>query len=126
MKIFSQTELKKIKVMSQPTNGGDEPQRLLTEVALTDDRALSSRPTPQKEWQDEAEDIHLIPQTSQNDEAKSVILAPFNTTISNKEFKEDFDVEPASMIKFSDKAREANRQYEFNYNEEVDNGVMIS
>ena len=74
------------------------------------------------------DDIHLIPQTSQNVEAKSVILAPFNTTISNKqwEFIEEVKIEPLSVIKFSDKAREANRQYEFNYNEEVDNGVMIS
>lgn len=29
-------------------------------------------------------------------------------------------------IKFNDRVREANRQYEFNYNEEVDNGIMIS
>jgi len=30
------------------------------------------------------------------------------------------------LIKFSDKVREVNRQYEFNYNDEVDNGIMIS
>ena len=74
----------------------------------------------------EVDDIHLIPQNSQNIEAKSVILAPFNTTVSIKEFDEEINIEPATVIKFSDKAREANRQYEFNYNEEVDNGVMIS
>ena len=61
MKIFTQTELKKIKVMSQPTNGGDEPQRLLTEVALTEqDKALSS-PSPSKDSPKEVDDIHLIP-----------------------------------------------------------------
>ena len=86
-----------------------------------------SSQSPEKQANVEVDDIHLIPQSSQNDEAKSVILAPFNTTVSNKEFiDEDIDVEPAYVIKFSDKAREANRQYEFNYNEEVDNGVMIS
>ena len=126
LKIFSQTELKKIKVLSQPTNGGDEPQRLLTEVALTvDDKHLSSG-SPTKEPQEHLEDIHLIPQNSRNIETKSVILAPFNTTVSNKEFERDIQVEPTSILKFNDKAREANRQYEFNYNEEVDNGVMIS
>ena len=29
-------------------------------------------------------------------------------------------------IKFSDKVREKNRQYEFNFNGEVDNGIMIT
>ena len=89
LKIFSQTELKKIKVLSQPTNGGDEPQRLLTEVALTMDGQVKSAESPAKEPQCPPEDLHLIPQTSQNVEAKSVILAPFNTTISNKEFERD-------------------------------------
>ena len=40
--------------------------------------------------------------------------------------EEELEVSAPEVIKFSDKAREANRQYEFNYNEEVDNGVMIS
>ena len=35
MAIFSHSELKKIKQMSNPASGGDEPQRLLTEVELT-------------------------------------------------------------------------------------------
>ena len=35
MAIFSHSELKKIKQMSNPACGGDEPQRLLTEVELT-------------------------------------------------------------------------------------------
>ena len=57
-----------------------------------------------------------------------MILAPFNTTLSEKNWLPDegVEIEDAQVIKFSDKAREANRQYEFNYNEEVDNGVMIS
>ena len=59
------------------------------------------------------------------------MLAPFNSTITNEDFfKEyfcqDVPIERGGIIKFSDKVREANRQYEFNYNDEVDNGIMIS
>jgi len=35
MSVFSAPELKKIRVLQQPANGGDEPQRLLTEVEMT-------------------------------------------------------------------------------------------
>lgn len=38
----------------------------------------------------------------------------------------DIPIKDAKIIKFSDKVREVNRQYEFNYNDEVDNGIMIS
>lgn len=58
------------------------------------------------------------------------MLAPFNSTITNEDFHqylcEEIPIEDAGIIKFSDKVREANRQYEFNYNDEVDNGIMIS
>jgi hypothetical protein len=30
------------------------------------------------------------------------------------------------LIRYASKVREANRQYEFNYNGEVDNGIVIS
>lgn len=39
---------------------------------------------------------------------------------------EDAPIEEDKIIKFNDRVREANRQYEFNYNGEVDNGIMIS
>ena len=60
MKIYSQSELKKIKTLSQPTNGGDEPQRLLTEVALTEDNKVSAH-SPEKPIVENFDDIHSIP-----------------------------------------------------------------
>jgi len=59
-----------------------------------------------------------------------VVLAPFNSTITQSGF-ENFILagvpfEDVRTIKFADKVREPNRQYEFNYNGEVDNGIMIS
>ena len=38
----------------------------------------------------------------------------------------DLPIEDKNIVKFNDKCREANRQYEFNYNGEVDNGIFIS
>ena len=38
----------------------------------------------------------------------------------------DLPVLDKSVVKFNDRTREANRQYEFNYNGEVDNGIFIS
>lgn len=35
-------------------------------------------------------------------------------------------IKPHSQIIYSGKVREANRQYEFNYNEQVDNGIIIT
>ena len=60
---------------------------------------------------------------------RSFVLAPFNSTITQKGFERLFDdapIEDERIIKFNDRVREANRQYEFNYNGEVDNGIMIS
>ena len=58
------------------------------------------------------------------------MLAPFNSTITKEDFSEfllaDVPIEDSATIKFNDLVREANREYEFNYNEEVDNGIMIS
>ena len=60
LKIYSQSELKKIKILSQPTNGGDEPQRLLTEVALTENDKMSAS-SPEKQVAENFDDIHSIP-----------------------------------------------------------------
>ena len=60
---------------------------------------------------------------------RSFVLAPFNSTITNSSFQnllEEVPIENYDIIKFNDLVREANRQYEFNYNGEVDNGIMIS
>ena len=55
-------------------------------------------------------------------------MAPFNSTLKSTEFSLEANVPILGMqaIKFSDKVREKNRQYEFNFNGEVDNGIMIS
>ena len=57
-------------------------------------------------------------------------MAPFNSTITQEGFDllqfDDVPIKDDKVIKFNDRVREANRQYEFNYNEEVDNGIMIS
>lgn len=66
----------------------------------------------------------------ENITGRSVVLAPFNSTITQESFDEyflkDVPIAGSGKIKFSDRVRESNRQYEFNYNGEVDNGIMIS
>lgn len=66
----------------------------------------------------------------ENVTGRSVVLAPFNSTLTEegleKHFLEDVPIAASTKIKFSDRVRESNRQYEFNYNGEVDNGIMIS
>ena len=56
-------------------------------------------------------------------------MVPFNSTVTQDGFDkllEEAPIEDLNTIKFNDRVREANRQYEFNYNGEVDNGIMIS
>ena len=60
---------------------------------------------------------------------RSFVLAPFNSTITKENASflcTDISIKGIETIKFNDRVREANRQYEFNYNGEVDNGIMIS
>lgn len=61
---------------------------------------------------------------------RSLVLAPFNSTITENTLHEhlvsNIPVRKPSVITFHDRVREANRQYEYNYNGEVDNGIMIS
>ena len=61
---------------------------------------------------------------------RSCVLAPFNSTITKEGLSEwlmtGVPIEDDTTLKFNDRVREANRQYEFNYNGEVDNGIMIS
>lgn len=69
----------------------------------------------------------MLEAENQNVNTKSFILAPYNTS-----FKVKADplcslilVENDAM-KFYGKAKEANRNYELNNNEEIDNGILIS
>lgn len=72
---------------------------------------------------------HLSTQNSlvRNHSTKSVILAPFNSTITEvdaetkkmiREFMQD-----RKCVKFHARCRDVNRQYELNNNCELDNGV---
>ena len=69
-------------------------------------------------------------QKKKNVSDHSYVLAPFNSTITQSGFDEymihDLPILDKNIVKFNDKCREANRQYEFNYNGEVDNGIFIS
>lgn len=60
---------------------------------------------------------------------KSIIFAPFNTTMMSEEQNRVMyslrSQNPNGDIQYSSKVREANRQYEFNFNGELDNGKVI-
>lgn len=57
---------------------------------------------------------------------KSMILAPFNTSIGNSKFLTESIGVKNNCIKFNGKVRELNRIYEINNNGEIDNGMIIS
>ena len=67
--------------------------------------------------------------TLRNASSKSVILAPFNSSVSDdREFEEVNRrqapmVEKKALIKFAARCRDQDRQYEINNNCELDNGV---
>lgn len=61
----------------------------------------------------------------QNITEKSVIYAPFNTTMKSEDMARALIQCEFGEITYSSKVREANRQYEYNYNGEVDNGMLI-
>ena len=72
-----------------------------------------------------------------NIKTKSIILAPFNSSISSEEnednlfTKEENDFNNKDLIirngiiKFSPKVRDLNRNYELDNNKEIDNGIII-
>ena len=74
---------------------------------------------------------------NQNIVTKSIILAPFNSSVSFEEdedesiIKDNFDFNNPDLkirngiIKFSPKAKDLNRNYELNNNQEIDNGIII-
>ena len=64
---------------------------------------------------------------NQNIGTKSVILAPFNSSLIPEDdfLNKDLTIEN-EVIKFCGKAKELNRNYELNNNGEIDNGIIIS
>ncbi len=67
----------------------------------------------------------------QNVHTKSVILAPFSSSIKNEELEEEFFLVSElkienEVVKLIGKAKEANRNYELNNNGEIDNGILIN
>jgi len=64
-----------------------------------------------------------------NVSSRSVILAPFNSTLSDEQTIRENHLRmnemllPRRVIKFAAKLQEVNRQYELNNNAELDNGV---
>ena len=68
-------------------------------------------------------------QTLRNASSKSVILAPFNSTMSDLSafwrtvLKMAQMEDKRDMIKFAARCRDQDRQYEINNNAELDNGV---
>ncbi len=64
----------------------------------------------------------------QNVTSKSIILAPFNSTQSNMDIKQQESIqnnlcEKMMVLKMARRCREIDRQYEFNNNGDLDNGV---
>jgi hypothetical protein len=64
---------------------------------------------------------------NQNIGTKSIILAPFNSSIKQNDsfMHEDIAIEN-NILKFCGKVKELNRNYELNNNGEIDNGIIIS
>ena len=64
---------------------------------------------------------------NQNIGTKSVILAPFNSSIKQNDsfLHRDLLIEN-DALKFHGKVKELNRNYELNNNGEIDNGIIIS
>ena len=65
-----------------------------------------------------------------NINTKSVILAPFNSSIEAGENPEDYSYKELEMentlVLFNTKAKVLNRNYELNNNEEIDHGILIN
>jgi hypothetical protein len=64
---------------------------------------------------------------NQNVNTKSIILAPFNSSVKQEEDSlcNELIIEN-EVLKFCGKVKELNRNYELNNNGEIDNGIIIS
>lgn len=72
------------------------------------------------------QNIESVYSEMRNNTTKSVILAPFNSTMTQQNsFLQTIDESMflSEGMQFSKRCREANRQYEFNNNGQLDNGV---
>ena len=74
-----------------------------------------------------------VDKNNKNIETKSIILAPYNTILTDDEsYSEELDnINPEintenDIIKFNGKVKEFNINYELNNNEEIDNGMLIN
>ena len=60
---------------------------------------------------------------------KSIILAPFNTSLENgKDYQKYYNKElkiDNNILEFNENVKVLNRQYELNYNGEIDHGILI-
>ena len=64
---------------------------------------------------------------NQNINTKSIILAPFNSSIkANDSFMHRDVIIENEVLKLCGKVKELNRNYELNNNGEIDNGIIIS
>ena len=67
-----------------------------------------------------------------NSESKSIILAPYNSILSDDDESDDLDLDNKELkmendiLKFAKKVKEYNINYELNNNEEIDNGMLIN
>jgi serine/threonine protein kinase len=66
---------------------------------------------------------------NKNNQTKSVILAPFNSSNENESFvfneEEEQPLIENNVIRFGNGVKEINRNYELNNNGEMDNGILI-
>ena len=97
------------------------------EKELIEDEFFKAKERKDTEDDGQFTEHHLdtsINELTRNETSKSVILAPFNSTQTEKyEEIEQSNVLPKSVMKFMAKVREVDRQFERNNNCEVDNGV---
>lgn len=105
-----------------------EKEKLRIEFSYNDNKRLNKN--PETDISCDFTEHHL--ETINDDDlrnltTKSIILAPFNSTISSQpeEVKQEIKemLIGGRVIKFNSKCRDFNRQYEMNNNCELDNGV---
>lgn len=64
---------------------------------------------------------------TENEKTKSVILAPFNSSMEDSGSSQFEDIPRLNFaLKFDPQVRGLNRNYELNNNGEIDNGIVIS
>jgi len=95
---------------------------------LEDEFFTSKQPKNDSEEDGPFTEHHIdtsLNELTRNDTSKSIILAPFNSTQTDRsiEIINPKEIRVKDSIKFGAKVREIDRQYERNNNCELDNGV---